>query len=173
MTTTALTPGVSYNATSLLGFGVQVPVAEPGTIAIQYDGWSLQDLRNKRQNLMWNQDWYDQCPWASEKLPSGIYVLRLPVPDSNRKAFAEQEALLLSGEEPAPIVLAATALLAIRLSGGSDPLKGQSVRCKEQAAAGNRALLRWSDGQLYVIHWNDDPYDDVWLASARKTSSEP
>ena len=170
MTQTLLQPGLSLDAPIILGLGPLIPGNNPGEYVFHYDGWSLQDLRMNQNVLMSQETWYDTHPWATEKLPSGIYVLRLPVPDSNRKTFAEQKALLLPEEEPAPIVLAATALLAIRLSGGDDPLRNGWARCKEQNADDGRVVLRWRDGRLLVrSRRRDDRRGGIfWLAAARK-----
>jgi len=167
-----------YDATTLLGFGppspeAPLPEAKPGELLLRYGGWSLQDLRDnavvRAKDLMWVQDWYEQYPWSAEKLPSGLYALRLPVPDSNRKTFDKQKALLLPGEEPAPVVLAASALLAHHLQTQEDLLKGDWTRCKEQTAGGYHVVLYWSGGRLRVNYrWDDYPYHFVWLASARR-----
>ena len=166
----------SLDAVSLLGFGPKsdgaFPQAESGTIVIRYGGWSLQELRDRRSDLMYTQDWYNRYSWSTERLPSGIYVLRLPIPGSNRKTFDEQKPLLLPGEEPAPIVLVATAMLAFHLSGGQDPLKGRWMRCKEQPDDGDHVGLDWHGSRLYVNgYWGDDRRDNVWLASARRLPS--
>ena len=172
-----LTAGTAFDAVSLLGFGAKstepLPQGNPGEIVIRYGGWSLQELRAKRApGLMWDQSWHDKYPWSSEKLPSGLYVLRLPIPDSNRKTFDQQEALLLPGEETAHVVLAASALLAIRLSGGDDPLRGDWTHCQEQATAGRRVVLAWVDGRLFVFDYFDGyPFGGVvWLSSARASA---
>jgi hypothetical protein len=167
-----------YDAVALLGFGGEatepLPDAAPGTLVIRYGGWSLRELRDKRNDLMHKQDWYDKYPWAGEKLPSGLYVLRLPIPDSNRKTFAEQTKLLLPGEEPAHVVLATTALLSHRLVTGEDLLKGGWTRCGQRTDDGGRVGLRWDGGRLHVRSgWDDHRSGFVWLSSARAASCEP
>ena len=167
-------PGLVYDAVSLLHFGEPsanvLPAANPGEIVLRYGGWSLRELRDKCE-LMHRQDWYDRYRWASENLPSGIYVLRLPIPDSNRKSFDRQKALLLPEEEPASVVLAASALLSVRLAGGQDPLRGDWTRCKEQADVGYRVGLDWYGGCLRVSdYWDGNRYDFLWLAAAQRTS---
>ena len=166
--------GAAYDAVSLLGFGDAVagalPTASSGEVVLRYGGWSLQDVRARMvpRELMWDQSWYDVYHWSAEKLPSGLYVLRLPVPESSLKTFDEQKALLLPGEEAAPIVLAATALLALRLSGQPDPLHGDWTRCREQIATGCHAALEWHDGRLHVDYdWDGYPCGYLWLSSAR------
>lgn len=168
----------SYDAVTLLGFGKPTTEALPeatkaGEIVLRYGGWSLQDLRGSKivcqKNILWGQDWYDRYPWSAEKLPSGLYALRLPVPDSNRKTFDEQKALLLPGEEPAPVVLGASALLAHLLSTGEHLLQGHWLRCKERADASDCVELRWDVGRLSVLsYWDGNPDGLVWLASARR-----
>ena len=172
VTLTALRSGLSLDAPHLLGLGPAsnepLPTAEPGTIILRYCGWSLQQLRDKRIDLMHRQNWYNEYRWSVDVLPSGIYVLRLPVPKSNRKSFDEQKALLLPGEETASVVLAATALLAIRLSGEEEPLHRDWVRCNEQTASGRRVVLDWDVGRLDVSsHWSDRRFGYFWLAAAR------
>jgi len=175
MSTSTTATARSYDAVSLLGFGpvvadVLLP-GNPGETVLRHGGWSLQELRDKRGDLMHPQDWYDQYPWASERLPSGIYVLRLPIPGSNRKTFDEQNSLLSPGEEPAPIVLAVSALLSICLSGVDDPLKRDWTRTGQQTGGGSHAVLHWYEGRLNVYNvWHDSRYDGVWLAAARWTS---
>lgn len=166
--------GITLNAISMLGFGPPgpeaFPEAVPGEISLRYGGWSLTELRRKHPDLLCDQDWYDRYPWASERLPSGFYVLRLPVPESNGKTFEEQQTLLLPGEEPAAVVLAATALLALRVSSFGDPLRGDFTRCKEETDDGNRVGLYWCDRRLYVrSDWGDFRFDGVWLSAARTT----
>src|SRR5579863_3402027 len=123
-------PGYAYDAVSMLGFGEpravpQPPRAVKGEIAILYGGSSLQALRGSPigQKLMHQQEWYDRYPWSSEELPAGVYHLRIPVPESNRKTASEQEQILLEGELMAPVILVASALLAHRLQTGEDLLK--------------------------------------------------
>ncbi len=165
----------SYDAVSILGFGdpssEPLPDAEEGEIVIRYGGWSLAELRNcpvRERNVMWEQDWYDKYPWSTEKLPSGIYRLRVPVPNSNRQTFAEQAKSLPSGEEPAPVVLVATALLAHHLQTGEDLLKNDFTRCKEQTTDDHRVVLYWGGGRLYVGYgWDGPRYDYVFVSSLR------
>ena len=96
MSPSTQTPGLSLDAVSLLGFGPKsdrsLPRAEPGTIVLHMPEMSLQELRGLRPELFHDQDWYNRYAWASQKMPSGIYVLRLPVPNSNRMTFGEQQA---------------------------------------------------------------------------------
>jgi hypothetical protein len=164
-----------FDAVSLLGlgpaYGGPMPKLAPGEISICMPDVSLRELRDNpvAKTLLWNQDWYYQYRWAVEKLPCGIYALRLPVPRSNNKTFDEQKTLLLPGEDVAPLVLAATAMLSIRLSGQPDPVKGDWARCKEQTLDRGRVALYWDDGRLNAHSaWGDNRGGYVWMASARK-----
>lgn len=155
-------PSFAYDAVSILGFGAPsiepLPKPKNGEIVIHYGGWSLTELRDcpvvRERNLMWEQDWYNRYQWSTEKLPAGIYHLRVPVLNSNRQTFAEQVRSLPSGEEPAPATLVATALLVHYLQTGEDLLRKNWTRCKEQTTGGFRAVLDWVDGRLFV--------DDCW-----------
>jgi hypothetical protein len=173
-----LHPSFSYDvdAVAILGFGnpseESLPDAKSGEMVIRYGGWSLQELRDnpvvRKRKLMWKQDWYHTYPWSTEKLPSGIYRLRIPVPNSNRQTFAEQQSSLPSGEAPAPVVLVATALLAHRVQTGEDLLKNDWTRCKEQTADAVCVVLYWYDGRLFVNdYWHDNRSAYSWLSSVR------
>jgi hypothetical protein len=172
------TPSLSYDAIALLGFGAALtdeplPVALPGEIVIRYGGWSLQELRKSDigNQLIWqDQHWCNNYPWSHEPLPSGIYRLRIPVPGSNDKNFADQQALLQEGEEPAPLVLVATALLAHHLQTNEDLLKNDWTRCKEEDADGDHVGLYWRGGRLFVSCSWDGRVGGVWLSSVRRVS---
>jgi len=175
-----------YDATALLGFDTQsaspeakLPEAtKAGEIVLRYDGWNLQDLRDnavvREKDIMCGQSWYNPYGWSAEKLPSGLYALRLSVPDSNYKTFAEQKDLLLPGEEPAPVVLAASGLLCHLLAASERLMKGHWLCCREQAGASNRVGLDWYGGRMDVsVGLDGYPDGSVWLASARRLPSEP
>ncbi len=166
------------DAAAVLGLGTPssapLPEAEVGWIVLRIpDNLTLQALRDcpVGQELMWQQGWYDKYPWSSAALPAGDYYLRLPVPGSQSKTFAEQQALLPPGEEVAPVVLVAAALLCIRRQGGPDPLDNEWVRCKEQASDGDRVSVDLDQGRVYVYnYWDDYRYSYLWLSAARKAS---
>jgi hypothetical protein len=168
---TTLSQGFAYDATSVFGFAPlndePLPEAAPGEIVIRYGGWSLQELRDTvGMTLMHKQKWYNTYPWSAEKLPPGNYRLRIPVPDSNRKTFAEQQRMLPPGEQVAPVVLVATALLARRLQTGEYLLKTDFTRCREATVFGLRVALDWLEGRLYVgRYWACFRYRRVWLSS--------
>lgn len=163
----------SYDAVHILGFGSAseeaMPEAKSGEVIIRYGGWSLQELRDSVNGKKWmhQQDWYNSYGWSTEKLPAGIYRLRVPVPVSSGQTFVQQQEMLSAGEEVAPVVLVATALLAHHLQKGKDPLNGDWTRCKE-VADDDRVELVWDGGRLVVgSGWDDDAGDGVWLSSVR------
>ena len=168
-----MSSGCTYDAVSILGFGDAVaeplPQAKEGEIVLRYGGWSLQELRDSSvgRKLMHDQDWYNAYPWSSEKLPSGIYRLRIPVAESNCKTFAEQERMLRRDESIAPVVLVASGLLVHHLQTGEDPLKNDWIRCRNQAARGGHVALSWFDGQLDVDYWFGGINTGLWLSSVR------
>ena len=171
----SLHKGYSFDAAAALGIGKPstepLPTAAPGEVILRIpDGLTLHVLRKSPVGkiLMWQMDWYDKYQWSNETLPAGIYLLRVPVPNSNRKTVGEQEAILPVGETLAPAVMVAAALICIRLQGGSDPLNDGWTRCREQSADGNRVVLTWVDGRLYVDDdWGGDRSGRLWAASVR------
>lgn len=174
-----VTPYV-YDAVALFGFGSAspepLPEAKSGELIIRYGGWSPQELRDSEigQRLMHQQDWYNEYAWSTEKLPPGIYRLRIPVSDSNRKNAAEQERIFPKGEEFAPVVLVESALLAHFLQTGEDLLKTDWTRCKERTDGDSRVELYWRDGRLRVGHnvrWVGDRRGRLWASSVRISES--
>jgi hypothetical protein len=157
-------PGASHDAVALLGFGpagaAPLPGTAPGEVVIRYGGWSLRQLCDsavvQARQLVWDQDWYNKHSWSSEGVAPGIYRLRIPLPHSTNKTFAEQIGLLGAGEEAAPVCLVATAMLAHLLATGTDLLAGAWTRCREQGAFGNRVTVRIGGRRLGLRYDYDD-----------------
>ena len=173
MDRTLATVGLAFDVAGVLGIGAPSPKPVKGTqgfITLRIpDGISPRSLRQSKvgKERIWEDTWYDIYDWADQSLPAGVYHLRLPIPDSNRKTFEEQKALLLKGEEIAPLALVELALLCCRKAGQPDPLSGDWVRCRE-TADGYRVGLDWDDARLCADGYCDDSSDgSVWLASAR------
>ncbi len=166
------------DAAAVLGLGTPsadpLPPPEAGWVVLRIpDNLTLQALRDSPvgKELMWQHGWYDQYPWSSAAPPAGDYALRLPVPSSRGKTLAEQQALLPPGEEVAPVVLVAAALLCIKLQDGRDPLNTDATRCKEQASDGDRVLVHLYQGRVLVNnYWDDYRHSYLWLSAARKAS---
>ncbi|MFA6039196.1 MAG: hypothetical protein WCV62_00515 [Candidatus Peribacteraceae bacterium] len=172
-----LLPSFSYDAVALLGFGEgggePLPEPAPGEVVIRVGAWSLLDLRAcetvVRHNLMWDEDWYNEYPFSREKLNPGVYRVRMPVPYSNCKDFAEQKKLLLSGEEVAPVALAAAVLLCHLKQTGKDLLGYGWGRCAEALRGGLRVELAVSRGRVRVYRWGRRGGVIVRLVAARKS----
>jgi hypothetical protein len=169
-----LCPGFAYDTVSILaGLSVRpgtLPQPGPGEIIINYGGWSLQELRDMfiGRSLMHQEDWHNEYPGSTEMLPPGTYRLHIPVSDSNRKTFAEQEAMLPSGEQTAPVVLVATAILTHCLQTGQDLLENGFTRCREQTAEDGHVALYWKERRLFVGDFLDTVRDDCgWVSSVR------
>jgi len=165
----------TYDAVAILGFGEAstepLPEPAPGEIIIRVGDWSLQDLRDSKigNELMHQQDWYDKYDLASAKLTEGIYRMRLPVPDSNRKNLTEQKGLLLSDEEVAPVALGASALLVHLKEIGNDLLKNNWCRCEEALPDDSHVELFVRDGRVGVLNrWDGFRNGNLWLSAARK-----
>ncbi|MGC3971595.1 MAG: hypothetical protein QM775_30905 [Pirellulales bacterium] len=176
MSTLHLPPGITYDAAAILGLGEAacepLSVAEPGEMVIHVGAWSLQDLRTcktvVRHSLMYNQDWYNGHPFSHEKLTPGVYRVRLQIPDSNRKTFAEQRELLCDGEVVAPAVLVATALFCHLKQAGQDLLGNDWTRCADPHPGGSRVTLGVCQGRVVVLSFFADcPRKHVWLAGCR------
>src|SRR3989338_1048805 len=128
-----------YDAVALFGFGepsaVPLPAAGPDEIVIRVGAWSLLEFRDSpvvlRNDLLWVQDWYERYPWCRQKLEPGVYRVRLPIPDSNRKSTAEAKCLLLPDENILQVCLGATTLAAHLWKTREDLLRGNFCRCDE------------------------------------------
>ena len=169
MSSIPLLPGLSFDVRDLLSGSL--PVFYPSTVAITVpEGLSPASLRDSPvgKELVHQQTWYDTYPWTTQPIAPGVYQLRLPIPDSNRKTFDERKKLLLPGEEAAPLVLVELAMLCLNKAGHTDPLKGGRVRCPESTGR-YRIGLSWYDGRLYIHDiWAGGRYGSVWLAGVRR-----
>lgn len=172
-------PSFSYDAVSILGIGEvssdPLPDPAPGEVVIRVGAWSLKDLRTcetvVRSNLMWDDTWYDKYDWSSVKLTPGVYRVRMPIPDSNSKNFAEQQKLLLSGEEVTPVALAATVLLCHLKQAGKDLLEDDWTRCAEPLPGELRIGPAVDRGRVYVrSRWGGARSVSLWLSSACRKS---
>ena len=171
--------GIVYDATAvsrILGLpaecNVPTPKPEDSEVVIYYGGWSLKELRESKagqKRMMQDQDWYEQHEWKAE---SGYYRL-LPVPNSNRKNWSEQTKHLSGIDpewKPAPVCVAATALLVHLKETGDDLLKNDWCRCEEPLPDDDRVALDVRDGRVRVISdWAGSRDDGLWLSTARKS----
>jgi hypothetical protein len=145
-----------------------VPDKQYGEIIVYHGGWSLQELRScvAGELYMWtDQDWYDHFRW---QVPAGYYRLRLAETCSKNIKWDEQDAALRSASpawRPAPITVAATALLMHLAATGEDLLLGNWGRSAEVFG------LRWvglnvHSGRVLVssCFWDGSTWPLVWLA---------
>ncbi|MBU0767250.1 hypothetical protein KKF55_05765 [Patescibacteria group bacterium] len=172
--------GIVYDATAvsrILGLpaecNVPTPKPEDGEVVIYYGGWSLKELRESKagqERMMQDQDWYEQHEWKAE---SGYYRLLLPVPNSNRKKWSEQTEHLsgIDAEwQPAPVCVAATALLVHLTEVGDDLLRNDWCRCEEALPDGDYVALDIDGGRVVVVcGLGGGRYGHLWLSAARKS----
>jgi hypothetical protein len=171
----ANTSPLVYDAVALLGFGSPtkrpIPKGKKGEIVIRYGGWSLRELCASSivcdSDIMWQQDWYHHYPWSDKERPSGIYRLRIPVPDSNSKTYDQQALGLLSTREMvAPVVLVATAMLVHRIQTLIHLPSSGWIRCSEKVD--DRIVVYWREGRLRIGTRCDDTRSEfLWLSSVR------
>ena len=166
-----------YDAAPILGLGKAsdepLPDPDPGEVVIRVGAWSLRDLRTcetvVRDSLVWDSTWYDQYAWSQAKLTPSVYRVRIPVPYSSGKTFAQQHALLLPGEQVTPVALAAAVLLCHLKVTGTDLLDYEWIRCAEALPDEYRVGLNVDEGRVNVnSRWDDVRREDVWLAGCRK-----
>lgn len=146
---------------------------KPGEVLLWYPGWTLTQLRNSclgKLRMEQEQDWYDHKSFSGEP---GYYAVQLRVPSSTRKNWQEQLSLLsTSGEsyQPAPVAIAATALLLHLQVADSDLLRKDWCRCVDESPHKNcRFALTVVRSRLAVFnYWNGNCIDDLWLAASRK-----
>jgi hypothetical protein len=175
----ALAPGVIYNAADvsrILGLpaddpGDQVITVPDGEIVIYYGGWDMKTLRTSVAaiNAMRQVPWYDNAT-----AESGYYRLLLPMQGSNCKNWEEQaEHLQATGEcwHPAPVVVAATALLVHLVNTNDDFLHHGYCRCAESIPDDRRAGISVRCGGVVCVdgYWGDIRDDRLWLAAAQKS----
>mgnify|MGYP000855447531 CR=1 FL=1 len=167
-----------FDAALVLGNGIPcttaLPPPAPGHLTLRIpDGLSLQSLRDGAvgRKYIHGQYWYDEYGWSKAALPAGTYLLRIPVPGSNRKTAPEQAALLGAGTPFAPVALLAAALLCCMLHGGPDTIGRGTVRCYERSALGDHVVLTRLGWRLGVFVYPDGGHGgSVWASSVRKLS---
>ena len=148
--------------------------AKDGEIVVYYGGWDLQQQRAStagKQRMWQDQDWYEKYGWKADP---GYYRLLLPVPHSNGQFWSEQLrqlAALGSAWQPAPVCVAATALLVHLTETGNDLLTSDWCRCAEPLPDEYRVVLAVIRGRVSVGYgWDDRRYDSLWLSSACRKS---
>ncbi len=173
-----MTQGHAFDVATVLGIGTPdsspLPVAEEGEVVLRVaEGLSLIGLRDSAvgRERMWQGDpWYDRYAWAKSFIAPGTYRLRIPVPGSCDKTFAEQVTLLELGEKPAPVVLVTAALLCLQRTGAPNLISNRLTRCGEKVSDGTHAILDWCNGRLGLGVFGDEyRYPDVALSSLQSS----
>jgi hypothetical protein len=111
-----------------------------------YDpGLSLITLRDlpivRKEKLMYVLDWYEGCNWAKCEDAPQERAVRLPVESSFGKTFADQQKLLLPGEEVASVRVVATFLVMNALAKSLRLLSNCYVRCIDRDQGVNHVII--------------------------------
>jgi hypothetical protein len=148
------------------------PAAPESETVIYYGGWSLKDLRHCKagRECMWqDQEWYDDFLWDAEP---GYYRVHLRFPQSNGQTWEEQCARLGANQstwEPAPVCVAATALLAHLARTGENLLRNGWCRCIGIPNGDFCPALTVYYGHVYVSDGGSLlKLSNLWLSVARK-----
>ncbi len=173
-------PSFSYDAIHILSdYNLKcepLPKPAPGEVVIRVGSWSLKDLCEfetvMKQRLMADLGYYKKYPFYRQKLTSGIYRLRMPIPSSCGWNYDQQCKLLLPGEEVAPIALAVAALLCHFKEAGKDLLHIDFARCAGTFLDGSHmALSANMNCGLVNDYADEDRYHFLWMVGARKIES--
>ena len=165
--------GITYTANELAALG---PPPEPleGFVTFFDPGLSILRIRDAvkgKGRVFWAQDWYDRELFAAAvDIPRYRQVRAGPVPNSFRKTFDEQTALLPEGEEVPSARAVVTALVIHFLATGERLLPNVYVRSADQTARGDRVCVGSfdSDGLYVGVDWDGGRIDYLGLASSRK-----
>ncbi len=173
----------SFDAVSMLGFGrarKNMPTPNNQEIVIRYGGWTLEELfQNKvvrESKLLYRiHEWMEDEWWYRRRLKKGIHRLRIPANDDRTegRTFEEvQKNCLYNYEEPAPLVLLATAAVVYRMEHGENILRdGGDVWCTDKVgsyhittmylpARGNESQTI-GFGHTYAVDWQQTGYKVV------------
>jgi len=148
-----------------------VPPARDGEIVVYYGGWSLTQLRrcSGSTERTLKQAWYKTYEWPAL---SGYYRLLLPVPRSNFRHWDAQLhhlATIDAAWTPAPVRVAATALIVHFIDTGEDLLRGGRCRCAEALPGNWHPEIGVYAGHVCVRRrWDFFPGKRLWLAAAKK-----
>lgn len=98
-------------------------------------------------------------------------VRKAPVENSMLKTWQEQQAFLAKNEETPTAQVMVYTIIGHFLATGERLFEKTYVRCSDVDSVGNRVVVGHfsSDGLSVSFYWDDRRYDDVGLASARKS----
>lgn len=137
---------------------------------------SILDIREivkkiPNRTLFYNQDWYDKEAFAKDKGEIGWQLVRkTPVPDSTKKTWGEQQALLTEEDEAPRAQVMVYTIIGHFLATGERLFEKVYVRCIDLDSGGHHVHVGTLDDEGFLVHiWSDDPHRvHVGLASARK-----
>ena len=138
-------------------------------------GLSLLDIRDKNAALFYRKTggWYaeEKHVFSRQRVPLRWYLLRTtPVPDSFRKTWKEQQALLLPDEEvPAAALIAFATMLHFRAA-GKRLFESCWVRTSDVDSVGGRVSVGYFDAVGFNVDygWGDGRSDGLGLSASRK-----
>jgi hypothetical protein len=157
--------GLRFSATE------PVPRFRGEGLMVYYPGYTLPELRGSPigKTRMWQDR--TRYRWVIEPR---YYYVKLCFPGSSYKLYGEQEMHLRTVDSklrPAPVIVAATALLVHLVATGENLLKGDWCRCAETLPDGRRAELTVCEGRVDVkYYWDTLRLRNLWLAAARPAS---
>ena len=107
------------------------------------------------QTLFYNQDWYDEEAFASDKGETGWQLVRkTPIANSTGKTWNEQQALLTDDEETPKAQVMVYTIIGVFLATGERLFEKVYVRCVDLVSGGYRVSVGYfGDGGLGVDDW--------------------
>lgn len=141
------------------------------SIAINYPGGSLLDIRSQFSDLFYDQTWHKDELFASNKIATGRWEISTePIKRSFSKTWNEQQELLPSGAEVPPAAVLAYAICKHFKATGERLFENVYVRCSDLDSVGNRVNVGDFDarGLLVSVYWDGLRFSRIGLASARK-----
>lgn len=136
---------------------IRIPSISPAMLCDSALGKKIK-IRNRFRDL----------PWWEVPVPAGEYCFQLPVSDSNHKPSAEQETLLLTGEEWVSFVVGALGMMCLRLSGYT-PYISQGIRIRDLDRDGTHLVLSWESQETFQVfpYSNIWAHGEIWLAASK------
>jgi len=179
--TTQYEAGVVYDAAAMcrvLGLQCEcsdpVPAAIAGYTTFYYGGWNLRELRTSKAGMVRMRFDDHGVDSHAKVVQPGYYQLCIRSPGTNRKDWTESVQYLQTTYatlQAAPVVVAATGLLAHLAETGSDLLWGDWCRCIDQLPHKNRFVLSVLEGRMDVSGLLESTDNhNLWLASICRNS---
>ena len=136
---------------------------------------SILDIRAKVKGELWqafyDQSWYNKEAFAKDRGEIGWHLIRkTPVPESLNKTWTDQQALFGKDDETLKAVVMVYTIIGHYKATNERLFEKVWVRCSDLVSDGRRVLVGGFDaGGLHInLYWDDNRYDYLGLASARK-----